>query len=215
MPTVIHHLFVFLRHTLLYIISWVCLFLLFLVECQVQTSLWTMWRCLWVRNYPHFLNSVPFVLQWKEKLLKCFSLKKKLLLIINKKILGNQLLLKIMLQLTVPVWECPTLSMVGSRRMIDVMDVATQKGTEMSMAQWRRYYETPPSQREKLYNVISLEFSHTRLENLVKRPATVSACRHAVKPWFTFRLFSFFSVCIFFYFFYFCCLTGGHNRLGG
>ncbi|MCJ8730314.1 hypothetical protein PDJAM_G00182870 [Pangasius djambal] len=62
---------------------------------------------------------------------------------------------------------------VGSRRMIDVMDVATQKGTEMSMAQWRRYYETPPSQREKLYNVISLEFSHTKLENLVTRPTTV------------------------------------------
>uniref|UniRef100_A0A146YFF4 [histone H3]-dimethyl-L-lysine(36) demethylase n=1 Tax=Fundulus heteroclitus TaxID=8078 RepID=A0A146YFF4_FUNHE len=62
---------------------------------------------------------------------------------------------------------------VGSRRMIDVMDVSTQKGTEMSMAQWTRYYETPVSQREKLYNVISLEFSHTKLENLVKRPATV------------------------------------------
>ncbi|KAL0203342.1 hypothetical protein M9458_001360, partial [Cirrhinus mrigala] len=60
-----------------------------------------------------------------------------------------------------------------SRRMIDVMDVATQKGTEMSMAQWRRYYETPPSQRDKLYNVISLEFSHTKLESLVKRPSTV------------------------------------------
>uniref|UniRef100_A0A665W9U3 [histone H3]-dimethyl-L-lysine(36) demethylase n=1 Tax=Echeneis naucrates TaxID=173247 RepID=A0A665W9U3_ECHNA len=66
-----------------------------------------------------------------------------------------------------------TLSFSGSRRMIDVMDVSTQKGTEMSMAQWTRYYETPPSQREKLYNVISLEFSHTKLENLVKRPATV------------------------------------------
>ncbi|XP_042340243.1 lysine (K)-specific demethylase 2Aa isoform X2 [Plectropomus leopardus] len=62
---------------------------------------------------------------------------------------------------------------VGSRRMIDVMDVSTQKGTEMSMAQWTRYYETPPCQREKLYNVISLEFSHTKLENLVKRPTTV------------------------------------------
>uniref|UniRef100_A0A3B4YE28 [histone H3]-dimethyl-L-lysine(36) demethylase n=1 Tax=Seriola lalandi dorsalis TaxID=1841481 RepID=A0A3B4YE28_SERLL len=60
-----------------------------------------------------------------------------------------------------------------TRRMIDVMDVSTQKGTEMSMAQWTRYSETPPSQREKLYNVISLEFSHTKLENLVKRPATV------------------------------------------
>ncbi|KAM6953365.1 lysine-specific demethylase 2A [Aplochiton taeniatus] len=62
---------------------------------------------------------------------------------------------------------------VGSRRMVDVMDVTTQKGIEMSMAQWRRYYETPPSEREKLYNVISLEFSHTKLENLVKRPASV------------------------------------------
>uniref|UniRef100_A0A3P9KBH0 [histone H3]-dimethyl-L-lysine(36) demethylase n=1 Tax=Oryzias latipes TaxID=8090 RepID=A0A3P9KBH0_ORYLA len=62
---------------------------------------------------------------------------------------------------------------VGSRRMIDVMDVSTQKGTEMSMAQWTRYYETPPSQREKLYNVISLEFSHTKLDSLVQRPTTV------------------------------------------
>uniref|UniRef100_G3Q0P5 [histone H3]-dimethyl-L-lysine(36) demethylase n=1 Tax=Gasterosteus aculeatus aculeatus TaxID=481459 RepID=G3Q0P5_GASAC len=62
---------------------------------------------------------------------------------------------------------------VGSRRIVDVMDVNTQKGIEMSMAQWRRYYDTPPSEREKLYNVISLEFSHTRLENLVKRPASV------------------------------------------
>uniref|UniRef100_A0A6Q2Z434 [histone H3]-dimethyl-L-lysine(36) demethylase n=1 Tax=Esox lucius TaxID=8010 RepID=A0A6Q2Z434_ESOLU len=60
-----------------------------------------------------------------------------------------------------------------SRRMIDVMDVSTQKGIEMSMAQWRRYYETPPSQRDKLYNVISLEFSHTKLENLVQRPTSV------------------------------------------
>lgn len=64
-------------------------------------------------------------------------------------------------------------SLAGSRRIVDVMDVNTQKGIEMSMAQWRRYYETPPSEREKLYNVISLEFSHTRLENLVKRPTSV------------------------------------------
>lgn len=58
--------------------------------------------------------------------------------------------------------------------MVDVMDVNTQRDIEMSMAQWARYYETPEEEREKLYNVISLEFSHTRLENLVQRPATVS-----------------------------------------
>lgn len=64
--------------------------------------------------------------------------------------------------------------MTGSRRMVDVMDVNTQKGIEMTMAQWTRYYETPEEEREKLYNVISLEFSHTRLENMVQRPSTVS-----------------------------------------
>ncbi|XP_066545217.1 lysine (K)-specific demethylase 2Bb isoform X2 [Amia ocellicauda] len=63
--------------------------------------------------------------------------------------------------------------LVGSRRAVDVMDVSTQKGTEMSMAQFVRYYETPESERDKLFNVISLEFSHTKLENLIKRPIVV------------------------------------------
>uniref|UniRef100_A0A672P3V7 Lysine-specific demethylase 2B n=1 Tax=Sinocyclocheilus grahami TaxID=75366 RepID=A0A672P3V7_SINGR len=60
--------------------------------------------------------------------------------------------------------------LVGSRRAVDVMDVSTQKGSEMSMAQFVRYYETPEDERDKLFNVISLEFSHTKLENLIKRP---------------------------------------------
>uniref|UniRef100_A0A8C5HI31 Lysine-specific demethylase 2B n=1 Tax=Gouania willdenowi TaxID=441366 RepID=A0A8C5HI31_GOUWI len=62
---------------------------------------------------------------------------------------------------------------VGSRRPVDVMDVSTQKGSEMSMAQFVRYYETPEEERDKLFNVISLEFSHTKLENLIKRPTVV------------------------------------------
>ncbi|XP_078083613.1 lysine-specific demethylase 2B-like isoform X9 [Mustelus asterias] len=62
---------------------------------------------------------------------------------------------------------------VGSRRIVDVMDVSTQKGIEMSMSQWVKYYETPEVERDKLYNVISLEFSHTKLESLVKRPNVV------------------------------------------
>ncbi|XP_021268962.1 lysine-specific demethylase 2B isoform X10 [Numida meleagris] len=63
--------------------------------------------------------------------------------------------------------------LVGSRRIVDVMDVNTQRGVEMSMSQFVRYYETPEAQRERLYNVISLEFSHTKLENIVKRPNVV------------------------------------------
>uniref|UniRef100_A0A8C6WMG1 [histone H3]-dimethyl-L-lysine(36) demethylase n=1 Tax=Neogobius melanostomus TaxID=47308 RepID=A0A8C6WMG1_9GOBI len=63
--------------------------------------------------------------------------------------------------------------LVGSRRSVDVMDVSTQKGSEMSMAQFVRYYETPEEERDKLFNVISLEFSHTKLEHLIKRPTVI------------------------------------------
>ncbi|XP_046386449.1 jmjC domain-containing histone demethylation protein 1-like isoform X1 [Ischnura elegans] len=60
---------------------------------------------------------------------------------------------------------------VGSRRILDVMDVNTQKNLEMTMKEWQKYYEEP--QKEHLLNVISLEFSHTRLENYVQTPALV------------------------------------------
>ncbi|XP_064613441.1 lysine-specific demethylase 2A-like isoform X2 [Liolophura sinensis] len=60
---------------------------------------------------------------------------------------------------------------VGSRRMLDVMDVNTQKGLEMSMKEWVKYYET--KDRDRLLNVISLEFSHTRLETYVDSPTVV------------------------------------------
>lgn len=60
---------------------------------------------------------------------------------------------------------------VGSRRMLDVMDVTTQKDIEMTMKDWCRYFENP--NRDQLLNVISLEFSHTRLENYVESPTLV------------------------------------------
>ncbi|KAM5193065.1 lysine-specific demethylase 2B isoform 4-T4 [Mantella aurantiaca] len=73
--------------------------------------------------------------------------------------------------------------LVGSRRIVDVMDVNTQKGTDMSMSQFVRYYETPEMEREKLYNVISLEFSHTKLEKVVKRPTVVDAVDWVDNMW--------------------------------
>ncbi|XP_053670041.1 jmjC domain-containing histone demethylation protein 1 [Anopheles nili] len=60
---------------------------------------------------------------------------------------------------------------VGSRRVLDVMDVNTQKNVEMTMKEWEKYYEDPV--KKKLLNVISLEFSHTKLENYVQSPAIV------------------------------------------
>lgn len=55
--------------------------------------------------------------------------------------------------------------------MLDVMDVNTQKNFEMTMKEWTKYYEEPS--KDKLLNVISLEFSHTKLENYIKRPNIV------------------------------------------
>lgn len=52
------------------------------------------------------------------------------------------------------------------------MDVATQKNFEMTMKEWQKYYDDP--RKDKLLNVISLEFSHTRLENYIRRPNIVS-----------------------------------------
>ncbi|UYV65445.1 KDM2A [Cordylochernes scorpioides] len=60
---------------------------------------------------------------------------------------------------------------VGSRRVVDVMDVTTQKDQEMTMKEWCHYFDDP--HRDKLLNVISLEFSHTKLENYVESPDMV------------------------------------------
>lgn len=60
---------------------------------------------------------------------------------------------------------------VGSRRVLDVMDVNTQKNLEMTMKEWQKYYED--TSKKKLLNVISLEFSHTKLENYVQSPSIV------------------------------------------
>ena len=52
------------------------------------------------------------------------------------------------------------------------MDVNTQKNQEMTMKEWCRYYNDP--NKDRLLNVISLEFSHTKLENYVQSPTIVS-----------------------------------------
>lgn len=51
------------------------------------------------------------------------------------------------------------------------MDVNTQKNEDMTMKEWQKYYED--ANKERLLNVISLEFSHTKLENYVQSPELV------------------------------------------
>ena len=60
----------------------------------------------------------------------------------------------------------------GSNRQLDVMDVVTQKGFIMPMKEWVEYYEM--KKRDRLLNVISLEFSNTKLEHYVEQPTVVN-----------------------------------------
>lgn len=48
----------------------------------------------------------------------------------------------------------------GSMREIDVIDVSRQEDYKMLMREWTEYYNSP--NRDKIFNVISLEFSKTK-----------------------------------------------------
>ena len=61
--------------------------------------------------------------------------------------------------------------LVGSRRKVDVMDTLTQDSSSMSLGQWSKYYETFP--RRRILNIISLEFSCTKLDPMVEAPQVV------------------------------------------
>lgn len=62
--------------------------------------------------------------------------------------------------------------LVGSRRKVDVMDTLTQDSISMTLGQWTKYYETFP--RQRILNIISLEFSCTKLDPHVQAPKIVS-----------------------------------------
>lgn len=61
---------------------------------------------------------------------------------------------------------------VGGRRILDVMDVESQDSLHMSVKDWIEYY-TKPDSRNRLLNVISLEFSHTKLSTYVEQPTVI------------------------------------------
>ncbi|XP_078340004.1 histone lysine demethylase PHF8-like isoform X2 [Crassostrea virginica] len=60
---------------------------------------------------------------------------------------------------------------VGSMREVDVIDVSKQEDYKMLMREWTEYYNSP--NRHKVYNVISLEFSNTKLSEFVSPPTIV------------------------------------------
>ena len=60
---------------------------------------------------------------------------------------------------------------VGPKRVVDIMDCATQKNSEMTMKEWDEYYYS--ENRTRKLNVISLEFSYTKMETLVRSPKVI------------------------------------------
>jgi len=64
-------------------------------------------------------------------------------------------------------------ALVGGRRMVDVMECKTQRALEMSMRDFEQYFES--KDRRHIYNVISLEFSQSKLEAFIKRPKVVDS----------------------------------------
>ncbi|XP_052779281.1 lysine-specific demethylase PHF2-like isoform X2 [Mya arenaria] len=60
---------------------------------------------------------------------------------------------------------------VGSMREIDVIDVSRQEDYKMLMREWTDYYNS--TDREKILNVISLEFSKSRMSERVEVPRAV------------------------------------------
>ena len=61
--------------------------------------------------------------------------------------------------------------------MLDVMDCATQQASQMTMKDWEEYYfkekEGDSGERKRVLNVISLEFSSTKLDAMVEGPKVV------------------------------------------
>uniref|UniRef100_I3K1X5 Histone lysine demethylase PHF8 n=1 Tax=Oreochromis niloticus TaxID=8128 RepID=I3K1X5_ORENI len=60
---------------------------------------------------------------------------------------------------------------IGSDKEIDVIDVSRQCDLKMRLGDFVEYYNSP--NRDRVLNVISLEFSETRLSNLVETPKIV------------------------------------------
>uniref|UniRef100_A0A8C2EBX2 PHD finger protein 8 n=1 Tax=Cyprinus carpio TaxID=7962 RepID=A0A8C2EBX2_CYPCA len=60
---------------------------------------------------------------------------------------------------------------IGADKEIDVIDVIRQADLKMKLGEFVEYYNSP--NRDRVLNVISLEFSDTRLSNLVETPKIV------------------------------------------
>lgn len=74
--------------------------------------------------------------------------------------------------------------LVGPDTHVEVIDVKTQRSSRAwTLSEWADYFETPPAEREKLLNVISLEISGTPLQALVEAPRMVRESDWFERDW--------------------------------
>ncbi|TKR68166.1 hypothetical protein L596_024184 [Steinernema carpocapsae] len=71
--------------------------------------------------------------------------------------------------------------LVGEDRKIDVVEVSQQSAKHMNMGKFVDYYKNP--KRKGLFNVLSLEFSLTPMEDRVRSPSTVREISWVEKFW--------------------------------
>ncbi|KAF8484388.1 hypothetical protein JB92DRAFT_3028837 [Gautieria morchelliformis] len=73
---------------------------------------------------------------------------------------------------------------VGPQTPVEVIDVSTQSNSpNWNLARWSEYYSLPPASRDKIRNVISLEFSNTPLAEKVSPPRIVKELDWVEKFW--------------------------------
>jgi len=73
-------------------------------------------------------------------------------------------------------------NLIGNKRILEVMNCATQLNAEMTMKDWEDFY-MDPDRDGTLLNVISLEFSQTKLEAHVVAPRVVRQIDMIANAW--------------------------------
>jgi len=63
--------------------------------------------------------------------------------------------------------------LLGGDRKIQVIEVNTQNGFTWTLDEFVKYYRQPEDKRKNIYNLLSLEFTHTKLANVVNGPKLV------------------------------------------
>ncbi|GJJ12487.1 hypothetical protein Clacol_006729 [Clathrus columnatus] len=73
---------------------------------------------------------------------------------------------------------------IGPETPLEVIDVSTQSTSpNWTLGKWAEYYSLPPNSRDKIRNVISLEFSNTPLVHQVSPPRIVKELDWVEKFW--------------------------------